>query len=89
MLQAEAMVGDFPEELADCAWEGERQEWTKRLAHGHHCDCKCPKDRTSSFLSAHVLHLLKSGPIGSFIFLFLTEGKTKVENRALVLINGP
>lgn len=49
MLQAEAMVGDFPEELVDCAREGERQEGTKRLAQGHHCDCKCPKDITSEY----------------------------------------
>lgn len=47
MLQAEAMVGDFPEELVDYAREGERQEATKRLAWCYHSDRKCPKDKTS------------------------------------------
>lgn len=93
MLQAEAMVGDFPEELVDYAREGERQEATKRLAWCHHCDRKCPKTKlrntVGSFSSVHVLHLLKSDPIGSFIFLLFTERKIKVENRALVLISGP
>lgn len=47
------------------------------------------RNTVRSFWSVHVLHLLKSDPIGSFIFLFFTERKIKVENRALVLISGP